>query len=54
MKTTAKVSTKKKICASCMFKDTCGDLPGFCMLLPYGLIASVIIMLSYFLLTMDL
>ena len=55
MKITTKTSTmKKKICASCTFKGTCGDLPGFCMLLPYGLIALVIIMLTYFLVTMDL
>ena len=54
MKITTKTSMKKKICAGCMLKGTCGDLPGFCMLVPYGLIALVIIMLTYFLVTMDL
>ena len=55
MKITKKVSTvKEKICDNCTFKKSCGDLPGFCILLHYGLIALVIIMLSYFLATMNL
>jgi hypothetical protein len=54
MKTTTKGSMKQKICASCALKNTCGDLPGFCMLVPYAMIAMVVIMLTYFLVTMDL
>lgn len=54
MKLITRTAIKKKVCANCKLKETCGDLPGFCMLLPYALIASVIIMLSYFLVTMDL
>ena len=55
MKTTTKdLTVKEKICARCMLKGTCGDLPGLCMLFYYGLIASVIIGLSYLLITMKL
>ena len=55
MKKTTKASTfKEKICAHCMLKETCGDLPGLCMLLYYALIASVIVGLSYLLITMKL
>jgi hypothetical protein len=55
MKITTKASTtKEKICAHCMFKKTCGDLPGLCMLLHYGLIALVIVVLAYLLITMSL
>lgn len=55
MKKIIKTSTvKEKVCETCMFKKTCGDLPGLCMLLHYGLIALVIIVLGYFLMTMDL
>jgi len=55
MKTTTKASTiKEKICAHCILKETCGDLPGLCMLFYYVLIASVIIGLSYLLITMKL
>ena len=49
-----KKDMKKKACDKCKLKETCGDLPGLCMLVPYTLIISVIIMLFYFLLTMDL
>lgn len=55
MKITTKASTvKEKICDNCMFKQSCGDLPGFCILLHYGGIALVVIMLTYFLLTMNI
>ena len=55
MKTTTKSSTvKEKICTHCMLKETCGDLPGLCMLLYYFLIALVVVGLSYFLITMKL
>jgi hypothetical protein len=45
---------KEKICAGCKLKKACGDLPGFCMLVYYGLIAVVVVMLIYFLITMSL
>lgn len=48
------LTIKEKICAHCMLKETCGDLPGLCMLLYYALIAVVIVGLSYFLITMKL
>jgi len=55
MKITPKASTvKEKICAHCILKETCGDLPGLCMLLYYVLIAVVIVGLSYLLITMKL
>ena len=55
MKKTTKISTaKEKICAHCMFKKTCGDLPGLCLLLHYGLYALVVAILAYLLITMDL
>jgi len=55
MKIITKNSTlKEKICSRCALKDTCGDLPGLCMLLYYALIAAVIIGLAYFLITMKL
>ena len=49
-----KKNIKKKACEKCKLKDTCGDLPGLCMHVPYTLIISVIIMLTYFLFIMDL
>jgi len=55
MKIPTKTSTvKEKICAHCMLKKTCGDLPGLCMLLYYVLIAVVIVGLSYMFITMKL
>ena len=47
-------NVKQKICENCKLKKSCGDLPGFCMFVYYGLIALVVIMLSYFLITMTL
>jgi hypothetical protein len=55
MKITKKASALKgQICAGCKLKKACGDLPGFCMLIYYGLIALVVIMLGYFLISMTL
>lgn len=47
-------SVKNKICSKCKLKQSCGDVPGLCMALNYGVITSVMIMLTYFLVTMDL
>ncbi len=55
MKIIAKTSSiKEKICANCMLKTTCGDVRGLCMLLHYGVIASIVVVLLYLLLTMNL
>jgi len=55
MKIPTKISaTKEKICATCKFKKSCGDLPGFCLLIYYGLIALVVFVLAYLLITMEL
>lgn len=35
-------------------KKACGDLPGFCLFVYYGLIALVVIALLYLLITMEL
>lgn len=48
------MSVKKKICANCKLKGKCGDLPAFCLLIYYVPIALLVIMLLYFLMTMDL
>jgi hypothetical protein len=45
---------KEKICANCALKETCGDLPGLCILIYYALIALVVVGLAYFLITMTL
>ena len=47
-------TVKEKICAHCLLKDTCGDLRGLCIWSFYTLITSVIVGLSYFLITMKL
>lgn len=55
MKILSKPSTlKQKICDHCVFKDSCGDLPGLCILLFYVLIATVVVGLGYMLITMKL
>jgi hypothetical protein len=55
MKIIKKASTVKgKVCAGCKLKKACGDLPGFCMLVYYALIALVVAMLLYFLISMTL
>ena len=33
---------KEKICENCILKKSCGDLPGFCMLIYYVPIALVV------------
>jgi hypothetical protein len=47
-------SMKQKICDHCVFKDSCGDLPGLCILLFYTAIAAVVVGLAYMLITMKL
>ena len=55
MKILGKPSTmKQKRCDHCVFKDSCGDLPGLCILLFYVLIAAVVAGLAYMLITMKL
>ena len=46
--------TKQEICSRCKLNKTCGDLPGFCALISFIPIAVIVIMLAYFLITMDL
>jgi len=45
---------KEKICETCGLQKSCGDLPGFCALLYYVPVALVVVMLFYFLITMNL
>jgi hypothetical protein len=45
---------KEKICETCKFKNSCGDLPGFCQLIYYVPIILVIAVLAYLLITMPL
>ncbi len=45
---------KEKICENCILKKSCGDLPGFCMLIYYVPIALVVLGLVYLLITMTL
>ena len=45
---------KEKICDTCGLRKTCGDLPGFCVLLYYVPIALVVAGLVYLLITMSL
>jgi len=53
MKITKKIRvTKAKVCDNCSMKKTCGDLPGLCIRLHHVLIASVVLVLLYFLMTM--
>ena len=54
MKKIIKATTKEKICKRCALKNKCGDLPGFCVLIFYVPIALIVVMLIYFLMTMDL
>jgi hypothetical protein len=55
MKLLIKPSTvKQTICDHCVLKDSCGDLPGLCILLFYVLIAVVVAGLGYMLVTMKL
>lgn len=36
-----------KVCVHCKFKGMCEDLPGFCMIVPYVIIASVVSMVLF-------
>ncbi len=45
---------KEKVCETCGLQKSCGDLPGFCLLLNYVPIVAVVVMLFYFLMTMNL
>jgi|GEM_PF-5190685 hypothetical protein len=45
---------KAKVCAQCKFREMCEGLPGFCMFIPYILIASTVFMVIYFMLTSKL
>ena len=45
---------KTKVCAQCKFKEMCEGLPGFCMFIPYVLIASTVFMVIYFMITSKL
>jgi hypothetical protein len=49
-----KKSPKQKYCASCKLRETCGEVPGLCVLLHYSLIALVVFGLLYLLMTMTL
>lgn len=39
---------KAKVCAQCKLKDMCEGLPGFCMFMPYIVIAVVVVLVFYF------
>jgi hypothetical protein len=55
MKLKIKSSTlKEKICENCKLQESCGDLPGFCVLIYYVPIALVVVGLVYLLITMSL
>jgi hypothetical protein len=45
---------KEKICENCPMRKSCGDLPGFCMLIYYIAIGLVVVGLVYLLITMSL
>ncbi len=40
--------TRNAICVRCKLKDSCKDIPGFCLLLPYFAVASVVLLILYF------
>jgi len=42
---------KEKVCETCGLKESCGDLPGICLVFQYIPIILVIIMLLYLLVT---
>jgi hypothetical protein len=41
-------SFKKSVCSNCKLRESCSDIPGFCLLLPYFAVASIILLLIYF------
>jgi hypothetical protein len=45
---------KEKICEKCVLKKSCGDLPGFCLLIFYVPVVLVVAGLAYLLITMQL
>ncbi len=51
---TRRYTMKTKVCAQCKFKEMCEGLPGFCMFVPYILIASTVCMVFYFMMTSKL
>jgi len=46
--------TKDKICAKCLMREHCDDLPGFCLMLPYVAIAGIAVLLIYFIINSSL
>ena len=36
------------LCKKCKMQENCKDIPGFCLLLPYAAIASIVLLLVYF------
>ncbi len=36
-----------KKCKMCTLRKTCGDLPGFCLLLPMGAVVGLILFLGF-------
>ena len=39
---------KRSLCNKCKMQDNCKDIPGFCLLLPYFAVASIVLLLVYF------
>jgi hypothetical protein len=55
MKITIKSSKiKEKICGTCGLQESCGDLPGFCILIYYVPVVFAVAVLAYLLITMPL
>ena len=55
MNITTKTSIiKEKICENCGLQKSCGDLPGFCLLIYSVPVFLVVVGLSYLLITMNL
>lgn len=55
MKITMKpTKIKEKICETCGLQNSCGDLPGFCLLIYYVPVGIVVVGLLYLLVTMPL
>ena len=50
----SRYAMKTKVGAQCKFREMCEGLPGFCMFIPYVLIASTVFMVIYFMLTSKL
>ena len=49
-----RTKVKEKICETCGLQNTCGDLPGFCVLIYSVPIVLVVVGLAYLLITMNL